>query len=142
MSTENTELWNVHMARGAISTPTVHATNAYTSSILPSFARSVRPTVHMCNKIILLRALVGSKVLTNLYGVLATGGGLYSINPRCTADGIVLFRGSNPNQGKLKEYLDPAPTRLFDDRLINFRPITHTVNELTSTAFETPTLNP
>jgi hypothetical protein len=136
-STDAPGLWDVHTARGAISTPTVvYATNAYTSSVLPAFAKYIQPTAHMCNKVVPPRAFAGSKALQNSYGVLAAGGGLYSINPRCSADGVVLFGGSNPNQPKLKEYLDADPNRLFDDSLANFAPVTEAVEALTSTAFE------
>ncbi|KAK7043508.1 FAD-dependent oxidoreductase [Favolaschia claudopus] len=129
-------LWNVNTARGRISTPTVvHATNAYASSILPDFAKYIQPTAHMCNKVVPPRAFAGSKALQNSYGVLAPGG-LYSINPRCNADGVILFGGSNPNQNQLKAYLDADPNRLFDDRLSNFKPVTDAVEDLTSTAFE------
>ncbi|KAJ7253292.1 DAO-domain-containing protein [Mycena rebaudengoi] len=136
-STEADRLWDVHTARGAMSTPTVvYATNAYTSSILPSFSKYIQPAVHMCNKVVPPRAFAGSKALQNSYGILAARGGHYSINPRCNADGILLFGGSAPNQKKLNEYLDADPTRLFDDSLSNFQPVTDAVNELTSTAFD------
>ncbi|KAF8177552.1 DAO-domain-containing protein [Mycena galopus ATCC 62051] len=131
-----TGLWDVNTARGTISTPTVvYATNAYTSAILPAFAKYIQPTAHMCNKVIPPRAFAGSKALQNSYGVLAPGG-LYSINPRCNTDGVILFGGANPNQGQLKAYLDADPNRLFDDSLGNFKPVTDAVNDLTSTAFE------
>ncbi|KAJ7201224.1 hypothetical protein C8J57DRAFT_1455102 [Mycena rebaudengoi] len=113
-STEAARLWDVHTARGAISTPTV---------IHPP------PTVHMCNKVVLPRALQGASIL-------AARGGHYSINPRCNADGILLLGGNAPNQKKLNEYLGADPTRLFDDSLSNFQAVTDAVNELTSTAFE------
>jgi hypothetical protein len=89
----------------------------------------------MCNKVVPPRAFAGTKALQNSYGVLAPGG-LYSINPRSNADGIVLFGGSNPNQSQLKAYLDADPNRLFDDSLSNFKPVTDAVEDLTSTAFE------
>ncbi|KAJ6592795.1 DAO-domain-containing protein [Mycena capillaripes] len=136
-SAETPGLWDVNTARGAISTPTVvYATNAYTSSVLPAFAKYIQPTAHMCNKVVPPRAFAGGKALQNSYGVLAAGGGLYSINPRCSADGIVLFGGSNPNQGQLKAYLDADPNRLFDDSLSNFKPVTAAVEDLTSASFE------
>jgi glycine/D-amino acid oxidase-like deaminating enzyme len=136
-SPSNPGLWDVHTARGTIATPTVvYATNAYTSSVLPSFAKYIQPTAHMCNKVVPPRAFAGSKALQNSYGVMAARGGLYSINPRCSADGVLLFGGSNPNQPQLKEYLDADPARLFDDSLSNFKPVTDAVNELTGSAFE------
>ncbi|KAJ7086208.1 FAD dependent oxidoreductase-domain-containing protein [Mycena epipterygia] len=129
-------LWDVNTERGTISTPTVvYATNAYTSSVLPAFAKYIQPTAHMCNKVVPPRSFAGGKALQNSYGVMAAGGGLYSINPRCSADGVVLFGGSNPNQGQLKAYLDEDPKRLFDDGLSNFKSVTDAVNDLTSSAF-------
>ncbi|KAJ7174991.1 DAO-domain-containing protein [Mycena crocata] len=129
--------WAVKTPRGIVSTPTVvYATNAYTSSILPSFAKYIQPTAHMCNKVVPPRAFAGGKALQNSYGVMAARGGLYSINPRCSADGVVLFGGSNPNQGQLTVYLDADPMRLFDDSLSNFQPVTDAVSELTASAFE------
>ncbi|KAJ7828063.1 DAO-domain-containing protein [Mycena olivaceomarginata] len=135
-SPETPVFWDVNTARGSISTPTVvYATNAYTSAILPDFAKYIQPTAHMCNKVVPPRAFAGTKALQNSYGVLAPGG-LYSINPRSNADGIVLFGGSNPNQSQLKAYLNADPNRLFDDSLSNFKPVTDAVEDLTSTVFE------
>ncbi|KAJ7667035.1 DAO-domain-containing protein [Mycena rosella] len=135
-STKAAGHWDVNTARGAVSARTVvYATNAYTSGVLPDFAKYIQPTAHMCNKVVPPRAFAGGKALQNSYGVLAARGGLYSINPRCSADGVVLFGGSNPNQGQLKAYLDADPARLFDDSLGNFQPVTDAVDELTASAF-------
>ncbi|KAJ6493198.1 DAO-domain-containing protein [Mycena sanguinolenta] len=136
-SSSTPAFWDVNTARGTISTPTVvYATNAYTSSILPSFVKYIQPTAHMCDKVVPPRAYAGSKALQHSYGVLMPGDGLYSINPRCNADGIVLFGGGNPNQDQLKAYLDADPNRLFDDSLSNFKPVTDAVRDLTSASFE------
>ncbi|KAJ7056805.1 DAO-domain-containing protein [Mycena amicta] len=131
--------WDVNTARGSIRTPTVvYATNAYTSSVLPSWAAYIQPTAHMCNKVVPPRAFAGTGALQNSYGVLASGGALFSINPRCTADGIVLFGGSNPNQHILKDYLheDTSGARLFDDSLSDFQPVTDAVRELATASFD------
>ncbi|KAJ6516668.1 DAO-domain-containing protein [Mycena vitilis] len=136
-ASETSGHWDVDTARGVISTPTViYATNAYTSSVLPSFAKYIQPSAHMCDKVVPPRAFAGSKALQNSYGVLADGGALYSINPRCTTDGVLLFGGSNPNQKQLQAYLDADPNRLFDDSLGNFKPVTDAVEEFTSSTFE------
>ncbi|KAF7350695.1 FAD-dependent oxidoreductase [Mycena sanguinolenta] len=136
-SSSTPSFWDVNTARGTISTPTiVYATNAYTSSILPSFAKYIQPTAHMCDKVVPPRAYAGSKALQNSYGIMMPGGGLYTINPRCSADGILLFGGNGPNQRMLKEYLDADAKRLFDDSLGNFKPVTEAVRDLTSSAFE------
>ncbi|KAF7291471.1 FAD-dependent oxidoreductase [Mycena kentingensis (nom. inval.)] len=130
--------WDVNTARGSIGTPTVvYATNAYTSSVFPQFASFIQPTAHMCNKVVPPRAFSGTRALQNSYGVLAPTG-LFSINPRAVGDGAVLFGGSNPNQPKLKEYLDEDKTgrRLYDDSLNNFEPVTAAVRDLATASLE------
>ncbi|KAJ6626711.1 DAO-domain-containing protein [Mycena sp. CBHHK59/15] len=120
-------MWDVNTDRGSVTTPTVvYATNAYTSAILPSFAKYIQPTAHMCNKVVPPPSFSGTKALQNSYGVMAAGGGY----------GIVLFGGSNPNQGKLTEYLNQDPSRLYNDSLSDFKPVTDAVIDLTSAAFE------
>ena len=44
-------------------------------------------------------------------------GAMFSVNPRCTADGMVLFGGSNPGQKNLNEWLEKHPERRVDDDL-------------------------
>ncbi|GBE83026.1 DAO-domain-containing protein [Sparassis crispa] len=129
--------WEVKTERGTITTPmVVHATNAYASALLPEFKGIIRPTPHMCDKVVPPRSFSGSHALQNSYGVLCSGGSLYSINPRTTSDGIVLFGGSNPNQGELFKYVDEDPERRStDDSLSNFAPVTQAVIELTQKDF-------
>jgi len=93
----------------------------------------------MCNKVVPPRAFSGSRALQNSYGVLAPGGALFSINPRANSDGVVLFGGSNPAQGKLKEYLSEGGEegkRWYDDSLSNFEPVTRAVEDFTTAEFE------
>ncbi|KAJ4364988.1 hypothetical protein N0V83_008604 [Neocucurbitaria cava] len=100
--------WTIHTSRGPISTPTIiHATNAYSAALLPSLLRGlITPKPHICTRVIPPRSHSGSAALKNSYGVLLPDGGLFSINPRCTADGNVLFGGSNPGQKRLDKWVE------------------------------------
>ncbi|KAJ7618032.1 DAO-domain-containing protein [Roridomyces roridus] len=136
VTTSGNRMWSVHTPRGVIPAPTVvYATNAYTSALLPSFARYIQPTAHMCDKVVPPRAYAGGHALQNSYAVILPAQlGAYTINPRCSADGIVLFDGWDLGRGKLEKYLDEDPRRLFDDSLNGFPAVTEAINELTSTA--------
>ncbi|KAL1737711.1 hypothetical protein HDZ31DRAFT_78943, partial [Schizophyllum fasciatum] len=61
---------------------------------------------------------------------------LFSINPRCSADGVVLFGGSNPGQAALEAYVRAKPERCTQDSLANFEPVTKPVREFTQAEFE------
>ncbi|KAJ7584443.1 DAO-domain-containing protein [Mycena floridula] len=138
--TESTDIpgfWTVSTERGSITTPTVvHATNAYCPALLPEFSRIIKPTPHMCNKVISPRYWSGTRALQNSYGVFYPDGSLFTINPRCTADGIILFGGTNPGQHDLEEYVKDHPDRATHDSLANFEPVTRAVRELVETEFE------
>ncbi|KAL1737943.1 FAD dependent oxidoreductase-domain-containing protein, partial [Schizophyllum fasciatum] len=98
--------WAVATARGTITAPTVvHCTNAYAGALLPELRPVLQPRPHMCNRAVPPRAWSGRGALRNSYGVLLPGGALFSINPRCSADGVVLFGGSNPGQAALEAYV-------------------------------------
>ncbi|KAK0450918.1 DAO-domain-containing protein [Armillaria borealis] len=128
--------WVVATERGSITTPTVvHATNAYASALLPEFKNVIKPTPHMCNKVIPPRSWSGTKALENSYGVLCPGGALYSINPRATSDGIILFGGSNPGQHALLKYLEEHPDERTNDGLTNFEPVTKAVDDFIQNEF-------
>ncbi|KAH7410599.1 FAD dependent oxidoreductase-domain-containing protein [Cadophora sp. MPI-SDFR-AT-0126] len=118
-STEDPEKWTVHTSdRGSIScSEVVHATNAYSSAIEPSMRGIIRPHPHICTRAIPPSTFTGSVGLQNSYGVLLDGGAMFSVNPRCTADGVVLFGGSNPGQKRLNEWLEKHPERWVDDDL-------------------------
>ncbi|KAK4685062.1 hypothetical protein P7C73_g5095, partial [Tremellales sp. Uapishka_1] len=127
--------WTVKTARGDITTPTVvHATNAYAGYLLPEVKGSIRPTPHMCNKVIPPTSFSGSKGLKNSYAVVYPGG-MFSVNPRANSDGIVLVGGSNPNNYKLLDYVAEDPTRRTDDSLTDFEPVTDAVKDLTQHGF-------
>lgn len=129
--------WVVVTDRGSITTPSVvHCTNAYAAALLPEFNNVILPTPHMCNRAIPTRKWSGGGALQNSYGVLLPGGAMFSINPRCTADGVVLFGGSNPGQDALHKYLDENPDRRTHDSLSNFEPVTKPVRDFTQTEFE------
>lgn len=114
----NPNTWLVHTDRGTIAcSSVVHATNAYSAAIEPALRGVIRPTPHMCNKVIPPACFSGSKALQNSYGVLLPDGALFSINPRCTADGNVLFGGSNPGQMQLDQMIEKEPGRCVDDSL-------------------------
>jgi glycine/D-amino acid oxidase-like deaminating enzyme len=122
--------WLVESERGKIEcSQLVYATNAYTSALVPSLRGIIRPSPHMCNKVVPPSTFTGSTGLQNSYGVLLPDGGLFSINPRCTSDGIVLFGGSNPGQRQFEKWLEDHPDRYIDDGLVDFRPVTDAVQE-------------
>ena len=128
--------WVVESERGSIECgQVVHASNAYSSALEPSLRGLIWPTPHMCNKVVPPITFAGSKALQNSYGVLLQDGALFSINPRCTADGIVLFGGSNPGQRKFKEWLDKHPDRCVDDGLTDFKSVTEAVREFAESQF-------
>ncbi|ODN77772.1 hypothetical protein L202_04902 [Cryptococcus amylolentus CBS 6039] len=129
--------WTVHTERGEIkASKVVHCTNAYAGVLLPETKGAINPTPHMCNKVIPPTSHSGTKALCNSYAVLYPTG-MYSINPRFTSDGAVLFGGSAPNQYKLLEYVAEDPEkRATDDGLINFEPVTEAVRNLGSDGLE------
>ncbi|GFZ43442.1 hypothetical protein JCM24511_01162 [Saitozyma sp. JCM 24511] len=127
--------WLVHTERGRIAAPTViHATNAYAPALLPEVAGAIRPTPHMCNKVVPPSSFSGSQAIQSSYAVIYPTG-LYSINPRAVGDGVILFGGSAPNQHKLLEYVAHDPARRTDDSLVNFEPVTQAVRDLGKNGF-------
>ncbi|WWD17602.1 hypothetical protein CI109_102043 [Kwoniella shandongensis] len=134
--TGSADQWTVHTERGDITTSTViHATNAYAGVLLPETLGAIRPTPHMCNRVIPPSSYSGSKALQNSYAVIYEKG-MYSINPRTTSDGAVLFGGTPFNQYKLLKYVEEDEARRTDDSLDNFMPVTDSVKELGTTGFQ------
>ena len=121
--------WVVSSDRGDIEcTQVVHATNAYSSALEPSLRGLISPTPHMCDRVVPPLAHEGSVAgLTNSYGILLPNGGLFSINPRSTFEGSILFGGSNPGQPELEKWLRHHPERGIDDGLHGFEPVTKAV---------------
>lgn len=129
--------WTVHSDRGAIEcSRVVHATNAYGAAIEPSLRGLVVPTPHMCNKVVPPASFAGSRALRNSYGVLLPDGALFSVNPRPTSDGVIMFGGSNPGQRKFREWLKEHPERWTDDGLSEFPEITAAVKALAEEQLE------
>ncbi|ORX34976.1 putative FAD dependent oxidoreductase [Kockovaella imperatae] len=128
--------WRVYTDRGAITAPVIiHATNAYAGALLPETKHVIRPTPHMCNRVIPPSSFSGSRALQNSYAVIMPNG-LYSINPRLEGDGVILFGGSAPNQQKLMDYVAEDPVnRRADDSLMDFEPVTDAVKTLTRDNF-------
>ncbi len=129
-------LWQVHTPRGSIITPIViHATNAFASTLLPQLESILYPTPFICTKMVPPLAYSGSKALQNTYGVFVSDDAMFSINPRTTSDGAVLFGGEGPNQRKLVELVDKIPTLRGDDRIGNFKPISDAVEDFVERHF-------
>ncbi|KAL4796242.1 FAD dependent oxidoreductase-domain-containing protein [Aspergillus venezuelensis] len=122
--------WVVKSERGDIEcAQVIHATNAYSSALEPSLRGLIYPQPHMCDRVVPPVAFDGSNPagLKSSYGVLLPNGGLFSINPRSTLEGSILFGGSNPGQPKLESWLEDHPERGIDDSLEGFKPVTDAV---------------
>ncbi|WRT68995.1 uncharacterized protein IL334_005977 [Kwoniella shivajii] len=124
------DCWSIQTERGSVETSNViHTTNAYAGSLLPELNQSIIPIPHMCNLVYPPSTHSGSKALTNSYAVIYKNG-LYSVNPRNTSDGCILFGGVQPNQHQLEKYVSEDPKRKTDDSLQDFKPITESVKFL------------
>lgn len=131
--------WVVQTTRGAIHcNQVIHATNAYSSALEPSLRGLIYPSPHMCNRIKPPVEFDHSNPtgLTNSYGVLLPEGGLFSINPRRTNEGLstegsVLFGGSNPGQAEFERWVNEPgyPERGVDDGIEVFGAVTEAVRK-------------
>lgn len=129
--------WLVHSDRGTVGVRGVHDLAAfYGSAVEPSLRGVIRPTPHMCNKVVPPACFSGSKALQNSYGVLLPNGALFSINPRCTSDGNVLFGGSNPGQQQLDQMIEAEPQKCIDDSLTNVPAVTGAVKAFAESDLE------
>ncbi|KAH8881112.1 DAO-domain-containing protein [Thozetella sp. PMI_491] len=129
--------WVVQSDRGDVEcSRVVHATNAYSAAVEPSLRGLITPTPHMCNKVVPPAGFAGSKALKNSYGVVLPDGALFSINPRCTADGIVMFGGSNPGQKEFDKWLRDHPERCTDDGLSGIQAVTKAVKAFVEEQFQ------
>lgn len=129
--------WVVRTDRGDIACDTVvHATNAYSAALEPLLRGVITPKPHVCNKVVPPRALSGSNAIKNSYGILLPDGGLFSINPRCTADGVLMFGGSNPGQKQLDKWVEDNPENCVNDGLARIDNITDCVREFVEGNFE------
>lgn len=128
--------YRVHTDRGVITTPTiVHATNAFAATLLPQLDDILTPTPFVCTKVVPPPAYSGRAALQNTYAVMVKDGALFSINPRTSSDGAILFGGDGPAQHQLTKLLTENPKRWGDDRLGNFQPIAEAVRDLIQTQF-------
>jgi glycine/D-amino acid oxidase-like deaminating enzyme len=122
--------WIIHTDRGDIACDTVvHATNAYSAAIEPSLKGIITPKPHICNKVVPPRSLCGSKAIQNSYGVLLPNGALFSINPRSTSDGAVMFGGSNTGQKQLDEWVERHPENCINDGFARLENVTKCVRD-------------
>jgi glycine/D-amino acid oxidase-like deaminating enzyme len=131
-----TRQWMVNTERGQIACDTVvHATNGYSAALESSLLGIITPKPHICDRFVPPRMLSGSKALRNSYGVLLADGALFSINPRCSTDGNVMFGGSNPGQKKLDEWAKQSSDRCVDDSLANLEMVTKEVRSFVESEF-------
>ncbi|KAF9693576.1 hypothetical protein EKO04_008244 [Ascochyta lentis] len=136
-STEEHRKWIVHTDRGDIACDNVvHATNAYSAALEPSLQGVITPKPHICTKVVPPRAASGSQAVRNSYGVLLPNGAFFSINPRCTTDGNVMFGGSNPGQQALDGWVERHPENCINDGLSNVEGVTRCVISFIDQNFE------
>ncbi|KAF3011269.1 hypothetical protein E8E13_011677 [Curvularia kusanoi] len=136
-SNEGSGKWTVHTERGDIACENIiHATNAYSAALEPDLKGLITPKPHVCTKVVPPRAVSGSRAIKNSYGVLLPGGALFSINPRSTADGNVMFGGSNPGQQALDEWVDEHPENCVNDGLTDVEGVTQCVQSFIDNNFE------
>lgn len=129
--------WTIHTDRGDVACDNViHATNAYSAALEPALRGVITPKPHICTKVLPPRAVSGSRAIRNSYGVLLPGGALFSINPRCNADGNIMFGGSNPGQQALDDWVEKHPENCINDGLANIEGVTHCVKEFIDGNFE------
>ena len=129
--------WNIHTERGDIACDTiVHATNAYSAALEPSLRGIITPKPHMCNRVVSPQAFSGSKAISNSYGVLLPDGALFSINPRSSSDGNIMFGGSNPGQKELDAWVEKNPENCINDGLANLEGVTKYVRKFAESEFE------
>ncbi len=129
-SFRNPAKWDVETDRGVIEcSQVVHATNGYIGAVEPSLRGIIRPQPHICNRLTPPPAFSGESKLQNSYGVFSKG--MYSINPRTSSDGYVLFGGVNPGIPGLDAWLNKNPHRCIDDGLTEFESVTKAVRDLT-----------
>ncbi|KAJ8105380.1 hypothetical protein OPT61_g10214 [Boeremia exigua] len=129
--------WIVRTARGNIACDNViHATNAYSAALEPTLRGIITPKPHICTRVVPPRAVSGSRAIHHSYGVLCPDGAFFSINPRCTSDGNVMFGGSNPGQQALDRWVEQHPENCINDGLANVEGVTRWVQSFLDNSFE------
>lgn len=111
--------------------PSDHVHTCTSDTRIPA-ASSV--SYNRCDKVIPPTSWSGSKALQNSYAVVYPDG-VYTINPRCTADGVLLFGGSAPNQQYLLDHIEEDERRRTDDSLTDFSKVTEAVETLVRDGF-------
>ncbi|KAF1834961.1 DAO-domain-containing protein [Decorospora gaudefroyi] len=133
----NSRKWVVHTERGDVECNfIVHATNAYSAALEPSLRGVITPKPHICTRVVPPRSFSGSNAVSNSYGVLLADGALFSINPRCSADGHIMFGGSNPGQKALDAWVEQNPENCINDGLANLEGVTRHVKKLVEREFD------
>lgn len=129
--------WIVQTDRGEIACDNViHATNAYGAALEPLLKGIITPKPHICTRVVPPRAVSGTRAVRNSYGVLLPDGAFFSINPRCTADGNVMFGGSNPGQKALDDWVEKHPENCINDGLADVQGVTKCVKNFIDDNFE------
>lgn len=134
---EGRRRWVVHSERGDITCDNIiHATNAYSAALEPALKGVITPKPHICTRVVPPRAASGSRAIQNSYGVLLPDGALFSINPRCTTDGNIMFGGSNPGQQALDDWVERHPENCINDGLADVEGVTRCVQSFVDNSFE------
>jgi glycine/D-amino acid oxidase-like deaminating enzyme len=129
--------WVIHTDRGDIACNTVvYATNAYSAAIEPSLTGIITPKPHICNMVIPPRSLCGSKAIQHSSNVLLPNGAVYSINPRSSSDGAMMFGGSNPGQKQFDEWVERHPENCINDGFARLENITKYVQDFVEKELE------
>ena len=133
---EGCRRWVVHTERGDIACDNViHATNAYSAALEPGLKGIITPKPHVCTKVVPPRAVSGSRAIQNSYGVLLPDGAFFSINPRSSADGNVMFGGSNPGQKALDDWVEKHPENCINDGLTDVKGVNQCVQKFIDNNF-------
>lgn len=126
--------WMIRSARGDIETnQIVHATNAYSSALEPSLRGLITPSPHICNRITPPAQFSKLGQVEHSYGVILSGGGLITINPRTASKNSILFGGSNAGQLEFGNWLQGDISRCTDDSLTSFPSVAASVKQFTET---------
>ncbi|KAI4950480.1 hypothetical protein J4E91_004363 [Alternaria rosae] len=112
--------WLVNTERGDIACDTVvYATNAYSAALEPSLRGIITAKPHMCNRLVPLQVFSCSRAISNSYSILLPDGAFFSINPRSSSDGNIMFGGSNSGQKELDAWVEKKPENCIKDGLAN-----------------------
>lgn len=129
--------WIVQTSRGDVACDNViHATNAYSAALEPILRGIITPKPHVCTRVVPPRGVSGTRAIRNSYGVLLPDGAFFSINPRSSSDGNVMFGGSNPGQKALDDWVETHPENCINDGLADVEGVTECVKSFIDNNFE------